>query len=130
MPLRVYLDTTVFSAVEDLRAPDRQIQTVRFFERASEFMLVTSELTRSEIERTPDPERRRKLIERLSGIPSLSITMEMGELADGYVKEGIIPEPYHDDAVHVAAAVLSGQEVLTSWNFRHLVNRRRRSLIN
>src|SRR5438105_1474501 len=130
MPLRVYLDTTVFSAVEDSRAPDRQVQTLRFFERRAEFALASSDLTRAEIERTPDDNRRAALLGRMTGIPLLSITTEMNELADAYVHALVIPGPYRDDAVHVAAAVISGQDVLASWNFRHLVNRRRRSLIN
>jgi hypothetical protein len=34
------------------------------------------------------------------------------------------------DAVHVAAAVLTRQDILLSWNFRHLVNRVRRAKVN
>jgi hypothetical protein len=30
----------------------------------------------------------------------------------------------------VPAAVLTRQDILVSWNFKHLVNRRRRALIN
>jgi glycogen operon protein len=36
----------------------------------------------------------------------------------------------YNHAVHVAAAVLTRQDVLVSWNFRHLVNRRRRAQVN
>ena len=35
----------------------------------------------------------------------------------------------YNDAVHVAAATLTRQDVLVSWNFRHLVNRRRRAMV-
>jgi hypothetical protein len=35
-----------------------------------------------------------------------------------------------NDALHVAAAVLTRQDILVSWNFKHLVNRRRRARIN
>ena len=31
----------------------------------------------------------------------------------------------YNDALHVAGAVLTQQDVLLSWNFKHLVNRRR-----
>ena len=34
------------------------------------------------------------------------------------------------DALHVASAVLTRQDILLSWNFKHLVNRRRRALVN
>ena len=43
MKLRVYLDTTVLSAAEDIRTPERQQQTVDFFGRADQFLLATSE---------------------------------------------------------------------------------------
>lgn len=35
-----------------------------------------------------------------------------------------------NDVMHVAAAVLNRQDILLSWNFKHLVNRRRRARIN
>ena len=35
-----------------------------------------------------------------------------------------------NDAIHVAAAVMTRQDVLLSWNFKHLVNRRRRGMVN
>lgn len=44
--------------------------------------------------------------------------------------EGYSPLGQLEDALHVTVAVVSRQDVLVSWNFRHLVNRRRRALIN
>jgi len=35
-----------------------------------------------------------------------------------------------DDALHVAIAILTRQDVLVSWNFKHLVNQRRRAAID
>jgi predicted nucleic acid-binding protein len=128
--LGVYLDTTVISAAEDARAPDRRDRTLEFFARVSAFQLFTSELTHHELVRTPDDRRRQLLLDRLSEIQISPVTDEMQSLADEYVRAQIIPEAFRDDAVHVAAAVLGGQEVLASWNFRHMVNRRRRSLVN
>jgi len=34
------------------------------------------------------------------------------------------------DALHVATAGAARQDMLVSWNFRHLVNQRRRDLVN
>jgi hypothetical protein len=130
MKPRVYLDTTVLSAAEDIRTPDRQNQTIEFFNRSAEFALTTSELTRSEIAATPDIARREQLLRHLNAISVIAITSEMHSLASEYVRSDIIPAAYEDDALHIAAAVLSAQEVLLSWNFRHMVNRRRRALVN
>src|SRR5687767_6634728 len=128
MALRVYLDTTVFSAAEDERAPDRCDRTIEFFARASQFELFTSELTRREIDQTPDADRRQRILARTTNVAAITISSEMQLLADEYVRAGIIPDVYRDDALHIAIAVISGQDILASWNFRHMVNRRRRSL--
>ncbi len=130
MKVRVYLDTTVISAADDARAPERQAQTLAFLARADEFELTTSDLTRQELEATPNPERRARLLRRIAPIGCLSISPDMRALAKDYVDHDIIPEAYEDDALHIAAAVLAGQDVLASWNFRHMVNRRRRALVN
>jgi hypothetical protein len=50
-------------------------------------------------------------------------------LAEKYITAGAFTETMFNDAVHVAAATLTRQDVLVSWNFRHLVNRRRRAVV-
>jgi len=54
----------------------------------------------------------------------------MNTPARRYVDRGIFTPLMVSDALHVAAAVVSDQDVLLSWNFKHLVNRRRRAEIN
>lgn len=54
----------------------------------------------------------------------------MKDLAQHYIDGGIFLPQMADDALHVAASVLSRQNILLSWNFKHLVNRRRRALVN
>jgi len=54
----------------------------------------------------------------------------MERVADYYVEAGVFTITMRNDALHVAAAVLSRQDILLSWNFRHLVNRTRRAKIN
>ena len=130
MKLRIYLNTTVVSAAEDTRTPERQAQTLTFFARAAEYDLATSDLTRQELAATPDHEQRDRLLARITPWTSISITAEIRALAKEYVAQDIIPAAYEDDAVHIAAAVISGQDILISWNFRHMVNRRRRALVN
>jgi len=53
-----------------------------------------------------------------------------GDLAQEYVRRGVFSPATAVDALHVAVAVAARQDILVSWNFRHLVNRRRRALIN
>ncbi|MBI4398701.1 MAG: hypothetical protein HY586_06210 [Candidatus Omnitrophica bacterium] len=54
----------------------------------------------------------------------------MKELAQEYVGSGAFTPMMYADALHVASAVLSRQDILVSWNFKHLVNRRRRAMIH
>jgi len=130
MKLRIYLDTSIFSAYYDNRASDRRLQTEEFWARIAAFEASTSELTREELERTPDPERRTKLLKLLEGLTLYPITTEIRGLARHYVQAGVFSPIMLNDAVHVAAAVLMRQDILLSWNFRHMVNRVRRAKVN
>jgi predicted nucleic acid-binding protein len=130
MPLRVYLDTSVFSAYYDDAISDRRTQTEDFWKRRSEFELSTSVVAREELEQTPDPARRTQLITLVDGVTVHPVTDMMRSLARSYIDAGVFTAVMYNDAVHVAAAVLTRQDVLLSWNFRHLVNRRRRAQIN
>lgn len=130
MKLKLYLDTSVFSARYDSRTPERAAETDAFFRRSTEFAISTSDLARLELERTVDLERRAQLLTLLDGVDVYPITVEMTALARRYIDAGVFTAAMFDDAQHVAAAVLMEQSVLVSWNFRHLVNRGRRARIN
>jgi hypothetical protein len=130
MALRVYLDTSVFSAYYDEAISDRRTQTEDFWRRRSDFDLSTSAVAREELEQTPDPARRLQLLKLVEGVTVHAVTDMMRSLAKSYIASGVFTEVMYNDAVHVAAAVLTRQDVLVSWNFRHLVNRRRRAQIN
>ena len=130
MKLRIYLDTSVFSAFYDDRVTDRQIETEVFWQKRDQFEISTSSLAVEELERTPDQKQRRRVQELLKDIGMIAITEEMRQLARSYIEAGIFSELMFNDALHVAASVLSRQDVLLSWNFKHLVNRRRRAMVN
>ena len=130
MKQRVYLDTSVLSALGDARAPDRQSLTREFFDRMGEFEVSTSELTRTEIEQTPDAHRRNEMLDLLELMVIHAVTPECDVLARRYLAAGIFPSSVPEDALHVAVAVLTRQDVLISWNFKHLVNQRRRAAVD
>ena len=60
----------------------------------------------------------------------LSESRESLSLAQEYVAARVIPASSRDDARHVAIATLAGSEALVSWNFRHLVNLKRKRLVH
>jgi len=66
----------------------------------------------------------------LSGFTIYALTDDIKQLARQYIEANVFTPPMFNDALHVAAAVLTRQDILVSWNFRHLVNRRRRARIS
>ena len=130
MKLRIYLDTSTISLVTDDRSPERRDLTRSFFARAPEFVLFTSEAAREEILDTWDSARREVILSTLASVEVLPVTQGMISLAQKLVAAGVFTPRMEADALHVAAAALSDAHLLVSWNFQHLVNRRRRALIN
>jgi predicted nucleic acid-binding protein len=130
MKLRIYLDTSIFSAYYDDRAPDRRAQTEEFWARIAAFEASTSELAREELQKTPDHDRRMKLLKLLDSLDVHSVTEKIKKLAQDYVKAGVFAPVMLNDAVHIAAAVITRQDILLSWNFKHMVNRTRRAKVN
>ncbi len=130
MALRIYLDTSVISGLLDDRLPERKRATVDFWGRLAEYEVSVSELTIAEIQATEDPGLRAQMADVVHSFRVLRIEEGARRLAREYVRRGVFSVATTEDALHVAVAVVSRQDMLVSWNFRHLVNRRRRALIN
>jgi predicted nucleic acid-binding protein len=130
MRLRLYLDTSVISAYVDDRMPERRRATVEFWNRLPEFDVSVSELIVTEVRAVRDMGSRQQMAELIAPFAVLPLGEEGRALAREYVKRGVFSPGTLDDALHVAVAVVSRQDLLVSWNFRHLVNRRRRALVN
>lgn len=130
MKLRAYLDTSVPSAYYDGRAPERQAETRAFWERLAEFEASVSSLTVAELKLAGSQALREQFLRLVSGLNVLETPPEVESLADLYIREGVFTETMRNDALHVATAVVTRQDILVSWNFRHLVNRLRRARIN
>ena len=52
------------------------------------------------------------------------------QLAQAYLREGVLTDKYLLDAQHIAMATLSRVDVMVSWNFKHIVNLNRIRLYN
>lgn len=128
--LRIYLDTSVISAMFDDRDPGRRSLTASFWEELTRFDACISALVLLEIEATPDADKRRRMTALAKALRMLTDSDEMNELANAYLEHGVFPQGMRADAEHVAIAVVERIPVLASWNFRHLVNRRRRTMVN
>ena len=52
----------------------------------------------------------------------LRIDADARGLAQAYLRKGILPPRFSDDALHVAVAVCHRMDVIVSWNMKHLAN--------
>ena len=130
MRLRLYLDTSVISAYFDRRRAERQDETRALWRQIDQFEVSISDLTEVELRQTADERMRQQMQGLVRPFNVIPLDGEMHELARYYLDRGIFGPAVVNDALHVACAVVSRQDVLVSWNFRHLVNRRRRAIIN
>ncbi len=90
-----------------------------------------SDVVLTEIRKAPKG-RDQSLMRIVEGYPFtiLDITEGVLALAEKYIREGIIPRRYENDALHIAVAVVHGMDSLISWNFRHIVKPETRRKVN
>ncbi|MGC8927775.1 MAG: PIN domain-containing protein [Myxococcota bacterium] len=112
--ITIYLDTSVISALFDERKADRMFWTQEFWRFIKEFEIYISDLVIAEIQETPDPELRRKMLEAVKGFNILEFNEEAEWLGREYVAYGAIPERYRRDAFHLSIATVSGIDIILS----------------
>lgn len=131
--LKVYIETSVWSFAFAEDVPDYCAETLAFFDRCREgaFETFVSDVVLGEIERA-DERLRTRLIDLVRQVrPTLFESSAVAmDLADAFVREGVVPKGKPEDARHVAAAFAEEMDVLVSWNFRHIVNVRRAEQFN
>lgn len=67
----------------------------------------------------------REFYSKLTGYESASPTNECYGLRDAYLKAEVVGRASADDALHVAIAAVYRADIIVSWNFKHIVQRRR-----
>jgi len=107
--------------------------TLRFFQEIpilAEEICISEEVIR-EINRASEPRKSqlKGLIREVNPI-LLDVNQEAMELSERYVGEGIIPERYKSDSLHIAIAVCNNIDVIVSWNFSHIVKLKTRIMVN
>jgi len=120
--LRIYVDTSVIGGCFDDEFKKWSIQLMKEF-KIGLHIPVISELTQAEISKAPH-EVQEILIELIDDV-GCDIILEMEEsveLADKYIKAGILSGNFEDDARHIAVASVNNVDILVSWNFKHIVH--------
>ncbi|MBE0477537.1 PIN domain-containing protein [Candidatus Aerophobetes bacterium] len=127
--MKIYLDTSVISALFDNKNPERKALTEEFFSGIRLYRTYISELSLVEIAKTPDKSLRDKMRQVAKRFSILEINEEVEKLASEYVRYKAVPKSYSEDTYHIAVAVLNEIDYLLSWNFRHIVRKRTRDIV-
>ncbi len=128
--ITIYLDTSVISALFDERKPERMLWTQEFWSFIDEFEIYISDVVIAEIGETPDPKLRRNMLEAVKGLNILEFNEEAEWLGNEYVRYEAIPERYRKDAFHLSIATVNEIDILLSWNYRHIVRRKTKKIVN
>jgi predicted nucleic acid-binding protein len=118
---RVYTDTSVIGGCLDVEFEKDSKSLFNSFQTGS-IVMVVSDITLAELELAPPAVR-----DVLNSVPAehlelVEFSEKAGELAETYLREGIIPQKCRLDDQHIATATENHVDVLVSWNFRHIVN--------
>ncbi len=117
----VYIDTSVVGGYFDA---EFELWTKIFFEavRKGEFKIMISELLTQELNHAPD--HIKSFLDQISNQHKgyIEIDEEADKLAKLYISNGIVGIKSLADCRHIATATVNKIEILTSWNFKHIVN--------
>lgn len=119
----IYVETSVINGYYSNQARIASASKL-LFEMITEGSIIAhlSDYVLVEINRTNDPAKKSKLLD-LAYLSKLDAPSgeKVADLAQLYVKKGMIPAKYVFDAYHIASASIGGYEALVSWNFQHIV---------
>jgi predicted nucleic acid-binding protein len=127
--VKIYLDTSVISALFDDRNPERKKLTEEFFHHSKGFEIYISEITIVEIDHTTDTMLKEKMQNFIEKFNILPVKDELDDLINQYISYKAVPKKYKEDAYHIALAVLYEMDYLLSWNFRHIVRKKTRDIV-
>jgi len=118
---RVYIDTSVIGGCLDQEFKEWSIRLFEEFTNGKKIAVI-SDITLDELELAP-----KKVQYILKQIPDKHLKIvesnrETEELARQYIIRNAVTEKFYLDALHIAIATYYNVTVLSSWNFKHIVN--------
>ena len=127
---KIYLETTLFNFYCDT-SREAHAATVALFKEVAtgKYEAFTSTYVTDELEKAPESKRKKMMgliVEY--GITVLAPSDEAVRLTDIYVSEGIIPQKYRTDGLHIAIATVNDLDMIVSMNFQHIVKRKTKVL--
>jgi len=118
---RIYIDTSIVGGFFDSIF---ETETKLLFQRLEnkEVIFVISSVLMKELENAPEHVKNLLSNYDTTSFEKVVLTDEARELADKYIAENVVGKTSLDDCRHIALATINKVDVLTSWNFRHIVN--------
>jgi len=118
---RVYIDTSVIGGCIDQEFKEWSIKLFEEFINGKKIAVI-SDIALDELEFAP-----KKVQNILKQIPDkylriVDSNLETEELARQYIIRKAVSEKFYLDALHIAIATYYNVTVLSSWNFKHIVN--------
>ena len=124
---RVYIETLVFNFVFADDSPNKKRDTLKLFDeiKAGLYEPYTSDYVLQELKRAAE-QKQSQMVELIDqyGVTFLEQNDEAERLANLYVTEGVVPEKYFTDAIHIAVATVNDLDFVVSFNFQHIVKRK------
>lgn len=122
---RIYLDTSVVSYLYQEDVPEKMNDTLKLWEilKSDRYEVCISNIVMNEIYECGE-EKLQILLKYLNQIEYTMVMVDEDtiELAGKFIDFGILRQKSFDDCQHIAAAILAGCDIITSWNFKHIVN--------
>jgi hypothetical protein len=126
--LRVYVETSVWGMVSPEHSPALRGPTLEFLAECERrvFLPHISDVAAGELRQAP-PQTLTHVLDAISRVDPIMLSMapEAEELAQRFIDGGIVSRRRLEDARHVACAMINEQDLLVSWNYRHIANVRK-----
>ena len=123
--LKIYLDTSVISYLKQDDAPEKMADTLKLWDKikAGAYDVITSDVTLEEISLCAES-KRKYLLDMLLRIDChiMRETQETLALARRFIEHNVLTQRSINDCRHIACAVVAECDIITSWNFKHMVN--------
>ena len=121
MKQRIYIDTSVVGGYFDEEFKE---DTIKLFERFenNEIIFVVSDLLDLELLNAPQHVQELLLNYSADKFERIELTAQAILLADTYITEKVVGKTSITDCRHIALATINKVDVLSSWNFKHIVN--------
>jgi predicted nucleic acid-binding protein len=123
--LKIYLDTSVISYLKQDDNLEKMMDTLKLWDKikAGDYDVVISDVALDEILLCTES-KRKHLLDMLLRIDYTLMreTKETLALARRFIEHNVLTQKSFDDCRHIACAVVAGCDIITSWNFKHMVN--------